>query len=99
MPHDPEAKLKSDIRKYLNSKKIYWASIQNGFGAKPGDPDLVLCVCGRFIALEVKAPEGRQSEIQRMREKQIRDNDGWYFVVRSLDQVKSLMESLMVCDK
>lgn len=86
----PEARIKTEIRKYLSSQGIFWSSVQNGFGAKPGDPDIIICLDGRFVAIEVKTPEGRQSDIQKQREKEIRDSGGAYFVVRSLDEVKML---------
>lgn len=84
----PEAKLKTDIRRYLTKEKIFWSSIQNGFGAKPGDPDLICCVNGMFLALEVKTPDGRATEIQAQRAKEIIDCWGIHFFVRSLDDVK-----------
>lgn len=87
----PEARIKTEIRKYLSSQKIFWSSVQNGFGAKPGDPDLICCIDGRFVAIEVKTPEGRQSDIQKQRELEIMDSGGWYFVVRSLDDLKSIL--------
>ena len=64
-----EGLLKTKIRRYLTAKNIYWASIQGGPGSKPGDPDLVVCMDGKFVAVEVKTKSGRQSAIQEKREK------------------------------
>lgn len=86
-----EADLKTQMRKYLTKNGIYWVSIQNGFGAKPGDPDLVICLDGQFVGLEVKTQTGRQSDIQKQREKEIRMSGGWYFLVRSLDDLKAVL--------
>lgn len=87
----PEGKVKTSIRKFLTARGIFWTSIQNGPGAKPGDPDLVLCVNGRFIGVEVKSATGRQSEVQKVRQKEIEANGGLYFVVRSLEDIERVL--------
>lgn len=87
-----EGLLKTKIRKYLTQKNVYWASIQGGPGSKPGDPDMVVCKDGRFIALEMKAKSGRQSPIQMKREQEIKESGGEYYLIRRLEEVKEIIE-------
>lgn len=89
----PEGRIKTEIRKWLTAKQIFWSSIQNGPGAKPGDPDLIICFQGSFIGVEVKAPGGVQSPLQKVREKEINASGGRYLIVHSL---KELEEALML---
>lgn len=47
---------------------------------------------GRLIALEVKDKKGRQNENQKRFEDNIRSFNGIYGVVRSVEDVKALLE-------
>ena len=87
-----EGLLKTRIRRYLTSKGIYWVSIQGGPGSKPGDPDMVICLDGRFIALEMKAKTGRQSPIQAKREEEINQSGGEYHLIRTIKEVEDIVE-------
>jgi len=51
-----------------------------------GVPDLVLCVGGRFIGMEVKTPEGRVSEDQKRFEQRTEAAGGRYVVVTSVEE-------------
>ena len=87
----PEAKVKTEIRKYLSAQAIFWVSVQNGPGAKPGDPDLVLCYRGRFIGVEVKSATGKLRPLQKVRQKEIEASGGEFWIVRTLDDLKLLL--------
>lgn len=89
-----EGQLKTEIRKYLTGIGAFWSNIQGGPGSKPGDPDIVVCYKGHYIGLEAKAHRGVQSPIQKRRMDEIRDAGGIYAIVRSLDDVKEIMESI-----
>lgn len=84
----PESKVKTEIRKFLTSHGIYWCNIQNGPGAKPGDPDLVLCLNGRFIGVEAKSPTGSLRPLQKVRMQEIEHSGGMYLVVHSLEELR-----------
>lgn len=87
----PEAKLKSDIRRYLEGRGAFWSNVQGGPGSKPGDPDIVICYKGRYIGIEAKSPVGRQSPIQKVRMKEIRDAGGIYEIVRKVEDVERIL--------
>lgn len=55
----------------------YWAGSKF---TKEGIPDILACVNGRFVAIEVKAPNGRASELQKYNVKKI-NNAGGYAVI------------------
>ena len=89
-----EGRIKTDIRNYLTSIGAFWSNVQGGRGSKPGDPDIVVCYNGHYIGLEAKTPTGVQSPIQERRMREIRAAGGIYEIVRSVEDVKSIMESI-----
>lgn len=87
-----EGALKTAIRKYLSKQGVYWVSVQAGPGAKPGDPDIIMCLNGRFIGIEAKARRGAQSPIQAAREKEIIASGGEYHIIRDIENIKELIK-------
>ena len=89
-----EKKLQSLIAEYLRMRGIYYN--QQPFGrrslAPSGWPDFVLPWHGEFIALEVKVGTNRQSAEQIDAELRIKATGGKYYVVRSLDEVKRILD-------
>lgn len=90
----PEQIIKKDIRDHLDACGIYYDNVAQGQYSKPGQPDLIICFDGEFIGIEVKKPNGVQSEIQKRREVQIRQAGGWYKVVHSWDELKGYLHNL-----
>lgn len=94
MTQTPEAKLKKSIRDVLDSRGAFWSNIQGGAFSKPGDPDIVVCYRGRYVAIEAKAPRGRQSEIQKLRQEQIEGAGGVYILARTVEAVTSVLDAM-----
>lgn len=90
----PESRLKSDIKTYLKGVGAYWCMIQGGAFSKPGDPDMIACVNGRFIAIEGKTYEGTQRPMQVLRQQQIEESGGIYILARTVDDVRRVVESV-----
>lgn len=61
---------------------------------KRGCPDIICCYRGFFVGVEVKSETGRQSQEQKDTEKHIKSIGGYYFVARSVDDVKINMENI-----
>lgn len=56
----------------------------------PGAPDIIGCVDGRFVGLEVKAAKGTLSDLQQDFARALEAAGGRYHVVRSIDDVIAL---------
>jgi hypothetical protein len=54
-------------------------------GTRPGLPDIIACISGRFAALEIKFGKDTQSEAQRVIEDEIQGAKGAYLIVSNLD--------------
>jgi len=61
---------------------------------RKGTPDVLACVNGRFVALEVKTPTGRVDPLQTYQLDCITAAGGVAHVVRSVDDVKKILEQL-----
>lgn len=90
----PEGALKKAIKEYLNSVGAFWSMIPGGAYAKIGDPDMVVCYKGRYVAIEAKTPTGKQSNWQQLRQREIERSGGIYILARKVDDVKSVIESI-----
>ena len=88
-----EQQLQRKITQWLKSKEIYHFKVISA--NKKGVPDVIACVDGLFVAIEVKLPSGRVSELQDYNIEQITGSGGLAFVARSLDYVKNKIEGLL----
>lgn len=65
-----------------------------GMYGTAGIPDIICCINGRFVALEVKNEKGRTTKLQDVTIKRIQDAGGYAAVVRSLDEVKTIVAAV-----
>ena len=56
----------------------YWAGSQF---TKSGIPDILACINGYFVGIEVKAQNGRPSDLQLYNVREIRDAGGFAFIL------------------
>jgi len=83
----PEKKVETQIKNYLISLNAYFIKTIGGSVAA-GTPDIIACVNGRFIGIEVRRPTGgRVSELQKNHIKRINEAGGIAFVASSKDEV------------
>ena len=64
-------------------------------GMLPGVSDLILCFKGRTVFIELKTPKGRQTEKQQEFENKAELNGFDYYLVRSFDEYKQLIDRLI----
>lgn len=86
-----ESQIQNKIIKYLNGIGAY--SIKTIVTNRNGSPDLICCFKGRYVALEVKAEKGAVSQLQEHNIKLIKKSGGVAAVVRSVDEVKKIIEN------
>lgn len=105
-----EAEISKAIRDYLDYRRdVYYVrnnTFQGAFqrpngtkgfirNASIGSPDIICCVRGDFIGLEVKSLTGKLSEEQIKAKKRIEKAGGKYYVVRSIGDVEKILEDLL----
>lgn len=92
-----EKNFENKIKKFLEQQGAwfvkYWAGSQF---TKSGVPDILACVNGYFVAIEVKAQNGRPSELQLYNIRKINEAGGFAFVLypSGLDDFKEFVIGL-----
>lgn len=99
MSKKPETIFKEKVLNYFKTipnlwvLKVYGNAIQSG-----GIPDLLICYKGRFIALELKDPNEKNTYGATGRQlihiKKIKQCGGLAYVVDSMEEIKQIIESI-----
>lgn len=89
----PEKKVENDIKKYLDHIGAYHVKIHGSAFMPAGTPDILACVKGVFVGIEVKKPKGgRVSELQKFKIKQIEQAGGIGIVANDVLVVQERLE-------
>ncbi len=87
-----EKAIENKIKQYLKTvDALYFFKEHGGLYGTAGVPDIICCYKGRFIALEVKAPDGKPTALQEATINRIREAGGVAEVVRSVEEVKEII--------
>ncbi len=88
-----EADIVRAILRYLKSVSGCFAWKEHGgmYGTS-GIPDVICCYDGRFYGFEVKTDVGQPTKLQEATIRKIRTAGGTALVVRSVDEVRAIIE-------
>lgn len=91
-----ESDITKSILKYLKTlpRCFFWKE-HGGIYGTSGIPDIIVCIDGRFIALEVKTQKGKTTPLQNAAIRKIHSSGGFVFVVRSVKEAKNAIDSTM----
>ena len=90
-----EKNIVAAIMRYLKTVPHCFAwKTHGGMYGTAGMPDIIICLNGRFVALEVKTPTGKLTMLQESTLKRIKDAKGEAYKVTSLQEVKEIVCSL-----
>lgn len=95
----PEAEFQSAVIQYLQihfGPRFWHINHLGGLGQRSGIPDILACIGGRFLALEIKSPtgKGRLGPQQQEELEAIRAAGGVAGVVASWEELERLLEEL-----
>lgn len=89
----PEKRIENQIKGYLDNIGAYYIKTHGSMFSKAGTPDIIACIDGRFVAIEVKKEVGGVvSPLQKAKIKIIRHAGGVAFVASSLEEAKRYIE-------
>lgn len=87
----PEKQVENEIKHYLDNIGAYHIKTLGG-SVPAGTPDILACVNGVFVAIEVKKPKGGVvSALQKSKLKKIRKAGGVSMVAKSVEEVKEVL--------
>lgn len=92
-----EKQFENKIKLYLKNIGAYHVKFFGCAFTQSGTPDLLCCVNGHFVAIEVKAERGKPSELQLHNLKKIHEAGGYAILAYPKDwlQLQSIVERLM----
>lgn len=83
-----EKAIENEIKGYLDSMNAYHIKTHGSMFSKAGTPDILACVSGKFVGIEVKKIGGVVSALQVANIKLIQKAGGIAFVAYSLEEAK-----------
>ena len=91
-----EKAVENKIKDYLFSKGHLYFKVHGSKFMAPGISDIIACICGRFVAIEVKAPglKRTESEQQKIFGSNVIKSNGLYYLVDSLEEVIEIVEGI-----
>jgi len=94
----PEKKVKQKVTKLLDSFGVYWFyPVATGYGSS-GIPDIIVCVRGRFVAIECKAtPKDQPTALQLKNLARIKDQGGIAVVIHAenLEELNHVINTIV----
>ena len=84
-----KAKIKLALQKQIRTA---WFMPQAGVYGKSGIGDFVCCARGKYVEIEAKRVGKKQTPLQLQREQAVAHVGGSYFVVRTDDDLKKIIE-------
>lgn len=77
-----EKQFQEKVIEFLRSQKVYYVKIWGGGFQTAGIPDLLCCINGKFVALELKTEKGRATVLQKLNIFKIQEAGGYARVLR-----------------
>lgn len=91
-----EKNFENRLKKFLESEGCWFVKFFANAYTKSGIPDLLVCCNGYFLGIEVKAPNGKPSELQKLNVNKISDANGIAVVLYpdQFDEFKEMIKWL-----
>lgn len=92
-----EKNFENRVKKFLKDKGCWTLKTWGGGLQRSGIPDLLVCCKSHFIGVELKAPNGKPSELQLWNLVKIDDAGGfgWLLYPDKFDDFKTFIEGLV----
>lgn len=91
-----EKNFENKIKAFLKDEGAWFVKYFANRMTKSGIPDILACVHGHFVAIEVKGPHGRPSDLQLYNVEKIKEAGGIALVLYpdGFDEFKQLIRNL-----
>ena len=92
-----EKNFENKIKGWLKDHDCYFVKFFANRMTKTGVPDILASVNGYFVGIEVKAQNGKPSELQMHNVRKIRESGGFAYVVypSGWEELKKILEELL----
>jgi Holliday junction resolvase len=92
-----EKQFENKVKKFLQEQGCWFVKYWGGaVFTKSGIPDLLVCCNGYFLAIELKAPKGKPTDLQMWNIEQIRKAGGIGLILypKDFNYLKELVQNL-----
>lgn len=91
-----EKTFENKVKKFLESQGAWYVKYFANSFTKSGIPDILACVNGYFVGIEVKAQNGKPSELQLYNVRKIREAGGFAVILypSAFDEFKKFIIDL-----
>lgn len=92
-----EKNFENKIKTWLKENNCYFVKFFANRMTRTGVPDILASVNGYFVGIEVKAQNGRPSELQLYNVRKIRESGGFAYIVypSGWDELKEILNGLL----
>lgn len=93
-----EKSFENKIKRYLKESGCYRVKYHGNYFSENGTPDILACVNGYFLAIEVKAQDGHPTELQLVKINDIRKAGGFAYVAypSGWEKLKDIIDGLLI---
>lgn len=77
-----EKEFQNEVIKFLKQNDIYYIKVWGGGFQRAGIPDLIICLKGKFIAIELKNEIGKPTALQLHNIEQIKKSGGQAYILK-----------------
>lgn len=94
-----EKNFENKIKKFLKDRGCWYVKYFANRNTRAGVPDILACVNGHFVAIEVKAENGKPTELQKWNVEQIKKSGGIALILYPADweRFAALINEVMKC--
>lgn len=91
-----EKRFETKVKKFLASEGCWFVKFFANAFTKSGVPDLLVCCNGRFLGVELKASNGRPSELQKYNIRRIEEAGGIGLILypKDFEDFKELIRAI-----
>ena len=90
-----EKNLEKKIKDFLKENNIYHFKTKGGIYGTIGLPDLIICINGKFVGLELKSKTGKARLQQYKNGAKITENKGIFAIINDYDKFLELYNDLI----
>lgn len=94
-----EKQFENRIKKFLKDNNCWYVKYFANAFTPSGIPDILACVNGHFVGIEVKAEKGKPSELQLYHQQKIKDSGGMAYILYPKDFEEFKKEIKKLLDK
>lgn len=91
-----EKKVENKIKKWLKDRNYWYFKVHGSIYQPSGIPDILACVNGKFVAIEVKRSDrGVVSPLQKAQIQKIKENGGIAGVACSMEEFLEIIKEVL----